>query len=190
MHQRHVAPRPLQAVLRAKPQTFGADIKAVGALPARQPPDNGFKLQRPELDPQPGVHIAQGQIGHSARKLAAAHVGPGPKRTVAAVQLNPQRVKTGILPDARDVNPDKVGIQLSCPCTEVARVDRQQRAPENAPETETLAPFRRWRGVQTHEMAMPRVAHHAVDLAQRQRRCLTHFIGPAHRAAAQDKLSL
>ena len=89
MHQRHVAPGPLQAVLRAKPQTFGADIKAVGALPACQPPDNGCKLQRPQLDLQPGVHLAQVHICHPASEFAPAHIGPGPKRTMTPVQLDP-----------------------------------------------------------------------------------------------------
>ena len=188
--QRHIAARPLQAVPGAKAQALGVEVKPVGALPTAYAARHGVECQRRQLAAEPGFHVPQRHIGRAAGELPLADIGPATQRPVALYQLDAQRVRAGVLLDARHVGPAKFGIQLPGPSGKVSGPARQQRLPENAPERKTITPFSGWRGIQAHQVAAVRIAHNKVHLCQCQRRGLAQCVGPAHGAAAYDEFGL
>ena len=67
---------------------------------------------------------------------------------------------------------------------------RQQRLAQLRRQRETRAPFVVGRGIEPYLVAPAFVAHHEVEVFQRQRRRLAQFIGPAQLAAADRDLGL
>ena len=190
VNQRQVAARPLQAVPGAKLQAFGAEIKPLRMLAGPQTPGQQFKPQRLQLRAQPHVHIPQRHIGQCAGDLSLADVEPGAQCALAPVQCNVQRSQARIVLETRHIDPRKIPVHLPGPGHDIAGAPGQQRLPENSPETEAISPFRRRRRIQPHPVAVPAIAHDRIDLAQGQRRCLAHLVGPAYGAAAYDELHL
>ena len=190
MHQRQIAARPLQTVPGAELQALGADIESPGMLACRHAPGQGAESQRLHIGTQPGLDILQRDIDQRAGDFSVADIGPGAQCALPTVQRDAERFQTGVLLDAGHIDAGKLAIHLAAPVQEIATAPRQQRLPEDRPQAEALAPFGRRRRVQPHQVALPAVAHHRVDLAQGQRRCRPHLVGPAQGAAAHDKFGL
>jgi len=189
MHQRQVAARPQQAVTCGELKAFGAEVEAARMLAGGHAPGQGVEGQRLQFSAQLGIHIAQRHIDQCGGHFSLAGVQPGAQCAVPPVQHDPQLFQASVLLDAGHVDPGELAIHLPGPVQKIA-APRQQRLLENRPETETVAPLGRRRGVQAHQVAVPAVAHHRVHLGQGQRRRRPHFIGPAHGAATHDKFGL
>ena len=114
---------------------------------------------------------------------AQARSAPRPSLTSSA--------EVGIAPQLRHVDPGEIRRAAGPPIPANDRWRVDSSGWRNRPRRrESLAPLRRRRGVQAQRVAPRAVAHHEIDLLQRERRGAAHLVGPAHGAVADDELAL
>ena len=184
--QRELARRPDLAVGGGKRQAIDRQLHAAArALRDKTPAELG-KSQRRQIPRQPSRHLAQRNIQGQRLRQALIPVNPSPQRGLALLQIHWQ---IDMVAQTIDIDPRQVGVEHALPLLPVSGA-RQQGAADLSPQTQTLAPVRRRRGIQPEFVTPPLVAHHQQQVGQLQGWCLTLFVDPAQQAAADDHFML
>ena len=130
-----IASRPLQAIARAKAQVAGHELETARQPPDADPSGHGFDGECLQTRIQADIQFSQREIRGDASHLARIDVHPGSGGAVACGQFDS---RVGVTAQARHVHAEEFGEQLSAPVPPVARVGREQAAPEHSGDTNAV----------------------------------------------------
>ena len=181
-----VALRPDQAVAGAKAEPPHGDAGAVALLVGVDAARDLLELERLDALVEAQRDGAQREVDGSARRLAVLQLEPAAQRAVAFAQLERQRHPAAQL---AEIGARQVDVHPAAPAPPIAAA-REQRLREAAAHAEAIAPARRRRGVEPDVVLAQAVAHHQLDVGERERRRIAGLVDPAQRAGADHELLL
>ena len=181
-----IALRPAHAVAGEETEAAHRHADAIALFLGADAALDLLEGERLDALVEPQRDLSQRDIDGGADRLAIAKVEPASQGAVAFAQLERQR---HMLAELAHVGPRQVGEGAAAPAAPVPGAS-EERLRESAAQAEAIAPTRRRRRVDTQVVLAQAVAHHQLDVGQRQRRRMSGFVDPAQRAAANHELLL
>ena len=180
---RQVGGRPLHAVAEGEGQTLRGELTPVVIARSLQSTRQRTQDQRLGTRAQWQSHVSRRDVDRCRDSCTVGHVDPCPKRACALLQRHRQ---IDVLPQLADVSVGKVHMDLAAPALPIGGL-RHQWLGESRHGGETITPAC-WRSrVNAQVVVAQRIANDDLYVGQRQSACGVQRVGPAQRAATNDK---